>query len=194
MADPSITTYAKGKMVTANDEYLTGANIYVTVQGETLTATNAKLYTVTLASGAAQTINEASVANAIANGAWNGTTYTVTDANSKAMAVTTATAPTIVTEIAAADSPDGNAISVNAAKFTPAAAGTYIFEYVKTQPVYDSGTVLSSGTSLKGYYTDAAGVKTRCSDTATADGTSTYYKQTTAGEYKYKIIKVVTAP
>lgn len=194
VADPSITTYAKGAMVTANNEYLTGANIYVTVQGATLTTANAKLYTVTLADGAAQTINESSVANAIANGVWNGTSYTVTDANSKAMVVATAAAPTIVTEIAAADAPDGNAITVNAAKFTPAAAGTYVFEYVKTQPVYDSGSVLTASTSLKGYYTDAAGVKTRCADNTTADGTTTYYKQTTAGEYEYKIVKVVAAP
>lgn len=191
VADPSITTYAKGAMVTANDEYLTGANIYVLVQGETLSATNSKLYTVTLANAAAQTINEASVANAIANGAWDGTKFTVHDANEKDMVVTTAAAPTIVTEIAAADAPSGNAITTNAAKFTPAAAGTYVFEYEKTAPVYDAGTVLAVDTSLKGYYTDAAGVKTRCSDSGTADGTTKYYKQTTAGEYVYKIIKVV---
>lgn len=188
VAEPSITTYAKGAI---NDEYKTSSNIYVMVNGATLSATNANLYTVTLADGAAQTVNEASVANAIKNGAWDGTKFTVTDANTKSMVVTTADGLSIVTEIAAADAPDGNAITINAAKFTPSAAGTYVFEYVKTQPGYDSGTTLETGTSLKGYYTGTGEVKTRCSDAGTAVVGTTYYKQTTAGEYVYKIIKVV---
>ena len=134
--DPSVTTYAKGKVVTENDEYKTGNNIYVMVNGATLTAANAKLFTVTLASGAAQTINEASVANAITNGVYDSTakTYTVTDANEKAMVVTESDLLNIVTEIAAADAPYGNAIPVNAGKFTPSAAGTYVFQYTITAP------------------------------------------------------------
>lgn len=127
VSTPSITTYAKGKVVTANDEYTAGSNIYVMVDGASLTAANAKLYTVTLEDGAAQTINEASVANAIANGG-AASPYVVTDANGKKMTVTDAAGLSIVTEIAAADAPDGNAIAVNAAKFT-GAAGTYAFEY-----------------------------------------------------------------
>ena len=119
-------------MVTANDEYTTGSNIYVMVNGATLSTTNAKLYTVTLTDTddtdafdkPAQTINEASVANALAQGG------TVTDANKWQLTVTAAADPTIVTEIAAVDAPDGNAISVNAAKFTPSAVGTYAFEYI----------------------------------------------------------------
>ena len=130
VSTPSITTYAKGKVVTNNDEYTVGSNIYVMVDGATLSTTNAKLYTVTLtdtdATDAfdtpAQTINEASVANALVQGG------TVTDANKWQLKVTAAADPTIVTEIAAADAPDGNAIAVNAAKFT-GAAGTYAFEY-----------------------------------------------------------------
>ena len=127
VATPSITTYAKGAIVTANDEYTAGSNIYVMVNGATLTAANAKLYTVELEAGAAQTINEASVANAIANGGASSP-YIVTDANGKKMTVTDSSL-SIVTEIAAADAPDGNAITINAAKFTPSAAGTYAFEY-----------------------------------------------------------------
>ena len=131
VATPSITTYAKGAVVTGNDEYTTGSNIYVMVNDATLTAANSKLFTVTLASGAAQTINEASVANAIANGTYDSSakTYTVTDANGKAMVVTESSLLSIVDEIAATDAPDGNAIPVNAGKFTPADAGTYVFEY-----------------------------------------------------------------
>ncbi len=142
VATPSITTYAKGVVVTANDEYTTGSNIYAVVEnGTTLTTTNAKLYTVTLANTlensdpgyvdhAAQDINESSVANALAEGG------TVTDANKWRMTVTAAAGLTPVTEIAAADSPNGNAITVNGAKFTPAAAGTYVFEYINGTDKY----------------------------------------------------------
>ena len=172
VATPSITTYAKGAIVTANDEYTAGSNIYAIVEnGTALTVgSNANLYTVTLESGAAQTINEASVANALAKGApvydagtkldagtdltgyytkdadtysactsgtADGTTMyykqvgkVVTDANGMKMTVTNAAGLTAVNEIAAADAPDGNAITVNGAKFTPAAAGIYAFEYI----------------------------------------------------------------
>lgn len=137
VSKPSITTYAKGVNVTANNEYKTGANIYVVVEGTPVltVGTNANLYTVTLDDGAAQTINEESVANALVNGTKDNdttpTTWTLTDANTKNMVVTKANGLlTAITEIAAADSPDGNAITVNGAKFTPTAVGTYVFEYI----------------------------------------------------------------
>lgn len=131
VATPSITTYAKGAVVTANNEYTAGSNIYVMVNGATLSAANAKLYTVTLTDTddsdaldkPAQTINEASVANALEHSG------TVIDINKWRLQVTAAAGLSIVEEIAAADSPDGNAITTNAAKFTPAAAATYAFEY-----------------------------------------------------------------
>ena len=137
VATPSITTYAKGVVVTANDEYTTGSNIYAVVEnGTALTVgTNANLYTVTLEAGAAQSINEASVANAIANGG-AASPFVVTDANGKKMTVTAAAGLTAVTEIAAADSPNGNAITVNGAKFTPSAAGIYVFEYINGTDKY----------------------------------------------------------
>lgn len=137
VATPSITTYAKGKVVTANDEYTAGSNVYVVVEnGTALTVgTNANLYTVTLEDGAAQTINEASVANAIKNGG-AASPFVVTDANGKKMTVTAATGLTAVTEIAATDAPDGNAITVNGAKFTPSAAGIYAFEYINGTDKY----------------------------------------------------------
>lgn len=77
VSTPSITTYAKDVEPTATAEYSTGKNIYVMVDnGVALTVgTNAKLYTVVLASGAAQTINEESVKNALTNG--KKYTYTV---------------------------------------------------------------------------------------------------------------------
>ena len=137
VATPSITTYAKGVVVTANDEYTTGSNIYAIVEnGTALTVgTNANLYTVTLEDGAAQTINEASVANAIANGG-AASPFVVTDANGKKMTVTAAAGLTAVTEIAATDAPDGNAITINGAKFTPSAAGIYAFEYINGTDKY----------------------------------------------------------
>ncbi len=134
VSDPSITTYAKGSVVTANNEYKKGNNIYVVVDNGTVLTkgTNANLYTVTLESGAAQTINEASVANAIANGTYDSTAkaYKVTDANGKEMVVTESTLLSAITEIDKDDSPTGVAITINGAKFTPSAAGTYVFEYI----------------------------------------------------------------
>ena len=46
-----------------------------------------------------------------------------------------------ITAIPADDSPTGNAITVNGAKFTPNAAGTYVFRYYVT-----------SGTDVTSYY------------------------------------------
>lgn len=148
--NPSITTYAKGQNPTqaAKAEYPTGSNIYVAVDKggtvQTLTVgTNAKLYLVTntTGSGATQEITEESVANALANGTPTDTntdstddTWTVTGIGMKSLIVTTIDVPTLTatTEIAAADSPTGVAITVNGAKFTPTAAGTYVFEFTDT--------------------------------------------------------------
>ena len=143
VATPSITTYAKGEVVTAKDEYLTGSNIYVVVDNNgtipTLTTSNAKLYLVTntTGSGTEQLITEESVANALANGTKDNdsspTTWTVTGVGMKSLIVTTASVPTLttgVTSIAAEDSPTGVAITINGAKFTPTTVGTYAFEYI----------------------------------------------------------------
>lgn len=145
--NPSITTYAKGQNPTqaAKAEYPTSSNIYVTVdkggEVQTLTVgTNAKLYLVTntTGDGATQEITEESVANALANGTKDDpvtpTTWTVTGIGMKSLIVTTTGVPTLTatTEIAAADSPTGVAITVNGAKFTPTAAGTYVFEFTDT--------------------------------------------------------------
>ena len=142
VATPSITTYAKGAVVTANDEYTAGKNIYVMVNKdgsnvtlETTTGTiNAKLYTVTLEdtddtdaiTKAAQTINEASIANALAQGG------TVTDANKFKMTVTADTGLSNAAQIAADDAPDGNAVTIHGAVFTGVASTTYVFEFIDT--------------------------------------------------------------
>lgn len=204
VSDPSITTYTKGKVVTANDEYTTGAVIYVIVNNgtsnETLTVgTNANLYTVTIEDGAAQNITEESVNNALENGVYDGTakTYTVTDANGKKLVVTKSTLLTASTKIEAADSPTGNEITVTGAEFTPATAGTYVFQYVKTAPVAAVYTAVANSTVLtqgQTYYTSNAGAgQFVAGGTEIADGTN-YFELTTPavkGEYQYKVIKVV---
>lgn len=76
VSDNSFTTYGykDNKVTTNGNEYVNGTDIYATVYvpaaGETAAKTVApqKLYTVTLEDGATQTINEASVANALVNG------------------------------------------------------------------------------------------------------------------------------
>ena len=199
VSDPSITTYANGEMVTANDEYLTGANIYVVVDnGTTLTVgTNAKLYTATVQDGAAQGITEETVKNALANGTESPTgTWTVTDALGKNLVVTSAAGLSAITSIDASDAPDGHAITVNGAKFTPA------------EPTFTAQTPAGSENPVtEGWYErsgeSAPYVYTVSTDT-TVDGGKTYYAKTatTAGYYvfeytdgssnkHYKVIKVV---
>lgn len=145
--NPSITTYAKGVNPTAaaKAEYPTSSNIYVvvdksaTVQSLTV-GTNANLYLVTndTGSGVAQEITEESVANALANGTKDDpstpTTWTVTGLGMKSLIVTTVGVPTLsaISSIPVADSPTDAAITVNGAKFTPTAAGTYVFEFIDT--------------------------------------------------------------
>lgn len=145
VSTPSITTYAKAS---SNNEYLTSSNIYVIVDKsgtvKPLTVgTNANLYLVTnnTGEGVAQDITEESVANALKNGTPSdensddtSDTWTVTGAGMKALKVTTVGVPTLtsITEIDADDSPTGVAITVNGAKFTPTAAGTYAFEFIDT--------------------------------------------------------------
>ena len=128
----SITTYAKGAI---NEEYKTGSNIYVSVNGKTVkkdaTSSNVALYTATAAG--TQTITEATVAHCLKSGATTGTEgeKTLTNGTDNVLTVTptTATDLSVVSEIAADDAADGNAISGNFAKFTPANAGTYVFEF-----------------------------------------------------------------
>lgn len=145
VSDNSITTYGykDNKVTTNGNEYVNGTDIYATVYvpaaGETPAQTFApqKLYTVTLEAGATQTINEASVANALVNGTNNATdkTWTVKDENGKKMVVTETTGvATIVTEVPAGL--DYTPLKVKALKWTgvvtdpaPATETYYAVEY-----------------------------------------------------------------
>lgn len=144
VSDNSITTYGykDNKVTTGGNEYADGSDIYATVYvpaaGETAAKTDApqKLYTVTLEADATQTINEASVANALVNGTNNATdkTWTVKDENGKKMVVTEITGvATIVTEVPAGL--DYTPLKVKALKWTGVVTATatetyYAVEYV----------------------------------------------------------------
>lgn len=126
--DPSITTYAKGAL---NNEYKKDANIYVSVQGQTLTldptTANCALYTV---KATGMNISEASVANCLVNGTKDATnkTWTIAD-DTKKLEVTAATGLSIADKIDANDTPDGKEITGNFAKFKPTTATSYVFEF-----------------------------------------------------------------
>ena len=146
VSDNSFTTYGykDNKVTTNGNEYINGTDIYATVYvpaaGETAAKTVApqKLYTVTLEAGATQTINEASVANAIEKGS-NDTakkTWTVSDYAGKKMVVTeTAGVATTVTEVPAGP---GYTLKVNALKWTGVATDPATETYYAVE--YDNGT------------------------------------------------------
>lgn len=143
-SDNSFTTYGykDNKVTTNGNEYVNGTDIYATVYvpaaGEDPAKTVApqKLYTVTLESGATQTINEASVANALEKGS-NDTaakTWTVTDYAGKKMVVTE-TADGVASTVTSVPAGPGYTLNVNALKWTgvvtdPAKETYYAVEYV----------------------------------------------------------------
>ncbi len=150
ITNPSITTYQKGSDYATADKYNAGKAIYIVVTTNggnvaTLTAANAKLYKaeVTVETGSTALVTETVAANAIANpgGAKdaNGNSMTISEVASGADVLS------LTNEIAAADSPDGQAIVFHtpeanenpiiykAAMFTAAAGGIYVFEYTYTE-------------------------------------------------------------
>ena len=148
VSDPSITTYGfkDGKVTTGKDEdedeyeYETGTDIYATafvpaytdeenVKHDATTAAPQALYTVTIESGAAQTINEASIANALTKqpDQTNGNTWTITDANNKKMIITKVTTGT--ENVTSVPTEDGHNLEVNALKWTGTASTIYAVEY-----------------------------------------------------------------
>lgn len=144
VSDNSITTYGykDNKVTTNGKEYVDGTDIYATVyvpaEGETAAKTVApqKLYTVTLEAGATQTINEASVANALVKGTPDATakTWTVTDYAGKKMVVTE-TAANVATTVDSVPAGPGYTLKVNALKWTGVVTDSatetyYVVEYV----------------------------------------------------------------
>lgn len=147
VSDNSFTTYGykDNKVTTNGNEYVNGTDIYATVYvpaaGETAAKTVApqKLYTVTLESGATQTINEASVANALEKGS-NDTakkTWTVTDYAGKKIIVTE-TADGFATTVTEVPAGPGYTLKVNALKWTGVATDPATETYYAVE--YDNGT------------------------------------------------------
>lgn len=145
VSDNSFTTYGykDDKVTTNGNEYVNGTDIYATVYvpaaGETAAKTVApqKLYTVTLEDGATQTINEASVANALVKGT-NDTaakTWTVKDYAGKKMVVTETTG--VATTVTSVPAGPGYTINVNALKWTGVATDPATTYYAVE---YDNGT------------------------------------------------------
>ena len=129
---PAITTYALGAQ---NEEYKVNQNIYVALSNGTMDADNTALYTAVKDNGTAP-ITEAYVALCLKDKTGDGP-WSLDDGTNK-LTVTSATGLSIETEIAGVDVADGNKITGNFAKFTPNAAGTYVFEYTTT--VTEDGT------------------------------------------------------
>lgn len=137
VSDNSFTTYGykDDKVTTNGNEYVNGTDIYATVYSAGATVAPQKLYTVTLESGATQTINEASVANALVNGkkGTDAKTWTVTDNLGKKMVVTE-TAANVATTVDSVPAGPGYTLKVNALKWTgvvtdPAKETYYAVEY-----------------------------------------------------------------
>ena len=140
--EPSITTYANGVVVTANDEYKVGTDIYIIgVDNDGTThSDNVTLYSATLKSGSPSSITEATAKLAFEQGKTNNSsdTWDKTD-----VTLTQLYGSPTVTSVPAVD---GNTYNVNALKFTPSAAGTYVARYAGTGGVaYKIIKVVASG-------------------------------------------------
>lgn len=136
VSDNSFTTYGykDDKVTTNGNEYVNGTDIYATVYSAGATVAPQKLYTVTLEDGATQTINEASVANALVNGkkGTDAKTWTVTDYAGKDMVVTETEG--VATTVDTVPAGPGYTLKVNALKWTgvvtdPAKETYYAVEY-----------------------------------------------------------------
>lgn len=141
VSDNSFTTYGykDNKVTTNGNEYVNGTDIYATVYSAGATVAPQKLYTVTLEAGATQTINEASVANALVKGTNDATakTWTVTDYAGKKMVVTE-TADGFATTVTEVPAGPGYTLKVNALKWTGVATDPATETYYAVE--YDNGT------------------------------------------------------
>ena len=115
---PCIVTYQAGAVVTTNDEYKKAEAIYISGVTGTTTSSDITLYKVT-----AGTATEAAAANAFTQGKSDPSSDNYDKTSLK---MTQLYGATTVTAVPAAD---GTNMAVNALKFTPATAGTYIARY-----------------------------------------------------------------
>lgn len=141
VSDNSFTTYGykDNKVTTNGNEYVNGTEIYATVYSAGATVAPQKLYTVTLEAGATQTINEASVANALVKGTNDATakTWTVTDYAGKKMVVTDTT-DGVASKVTSVPAYSGHTLSVNALKWKGVVTDPATETYYAVE--YDNGT------------------------------------------------------
>ena len=141
VSDNSFTTYGykDNKVTTNGNEYVNGTEIYATVYSAGATVAPQKLYTVTLEAGATQTINEASVANALVEGTNDATakTWTVTDYAGKKMVVTETT-DGVASKVTSVPAYSGHTLSVNALKWKGVVTDQATETYYAVE--YDNGT------------------------------------------------------
>ena len=141
VSDNSFTTYGykDNKVTTNGNEYVNGTEIYATVYSAGATVAPQKLYTVTLETGATQTINEASVANALVKGTNDATakTWTVTDYAGKKMVVTETT-DGVASKVTSVPAYSGHTLSVNALKWKGVVTDPATETYYAVE--YDNGT------------------------------------------------------
>lgn len=196
VATNAVTTYSKGSDVTVDNEYKNGTDIYV-VNTNVATnaviapaaigtaATNAQVYVATTTGDA---ISEASV-KAKLTGANNGITLTpVTPA------------ATLEQNVPSADGSNLDFGAKGAVKFTPGAAGTYVYVYTTAAYVAPTYTAVGSGTFDAGttYYMKTPQDVYYVATSVTASNfdalKANLYTQTTAGTagvYDVKVIKVI---
>lgn len=140
ISDNSFTTYGykDNKVTTNGNEYVNGTDIYATVYSAGATVAPQKLYTVTLEDGATQTINEASVANALVKGTPDATakTWTVKDYADKKMVVTETTG--VASKVTSVPAYSGHTLSVNALKWKGVVTDPATETYYAVE--YDNGT------------------------------------------------------
>lgn len=141
VSDNSITTYGykDNKVTTNGNEYVNGTDIYATVYSAGATVAPQKLYTVTLEADATQTINEASVANALVNGTNDATakTWTVKDYAGKKMVVTETT-DGVASKVTSVPAYSGHTLSVNSLKWKGVVTDSATETYYAVE--YDNGT------------------------------------------------------
>lgn len=130
--DPSIITYVKGKLVTSDDEYAGGDDIYAYAQDADVTVMSAdkmKLYKVTRKDGTPTdyAITEGSVDDALDNteGSSGNKKLTVTEIETTGQDTDKPSYVQIPAE-------DGTTRSITGMKWTATAGTTYAIEYIKT--------------------------------------------------------------
>jgi hypothetical protein len=199
--DYSITTYANGSKVTVNDEYKAGEDIYVVKTNNSTGAVvaptaigteadNVQVYTATRTE-TGDAISEATI-KAKLNGSPNGITLTALDPAASLVADG---------KVPAADATNYEFGANGAVKFTPSAAGTYVYVFTRTvnvaagytavgEAAWDNTKTYYFKTSQNVYYA-AAGINEANFATYKA---SLYTQNATPtpveGVYDIKIIKV----